>query len=788
MIAAEEQATHNNDPSKDDEVVLEDVVFGDSQQQGDDGCEPFAVAEHLGKAETKSGEKAPSLTPLEQDQRRIQRCLFVAIALMVSVAIVAVLAIVLPAERDDGGDDPFEGYYCGHDSTGGLFAENSDNCDGYPLRSLKIEGVLVDSIVQVKMVQEFQTVDIPSHDGEDDDRPVVSSYQLPLDEKAAVTSFRAQVDDTVIVAIVKEKEQARQEFEEAIKQGKNAYLGEQVRPDIFHMSLGNLPSEKVVRIEVAYITPIETVGADLMKFILPTGISPRYNPWTNSQDPIPPGQSFINEGVQISLMILLGQPLETITSHTSDIDVSVLAPLIVVDVVDDDPLARDVVIDIQLASESRPQVYIEERNNETQAIMVSLVPTFSDDVMAAAQAQASEFIFVVDRSGSMGSGGKIDQLKKALVQILDLLPNSASFNIISFGSAYEALFQESKSIENNRQLAKNHVNSFEADLGGTEILYPLEFIFDQHEGLEQNRIVFVMTDGEVSNTDDVIEYVAFRKGDHTRVFGLGIGSHVSRNLVNGIARSGGGTADYVDGRDDEAISAAVTRQMETALSPRLEDVQVDFEFPNNVAASTVKISKAPYRPPPLLANHRFLMYYLVEGIVAPIRMNVTADVLGADDLSYSYSFEAKDVIQVPNTIESHPVHIMAARELIRDLEEARSWLHSDGEPDSETVRDEIVSLGLEYQVSSSETSFVAINEDDEPISSFEDGGEGTQEDGDAMYDSSSYSGGTGAPRTYASSYGDDDGDEESSSSRKPTPTHYSLCASLLLLLVSFLFM
>ena len=105
MIAAEEQATHNNDPSKDDEVVLEDVVFGDSQQQGDDGCEPFAVAEHLGKAETKSGEKAPSLTPLEQDQRRIQRCLFVAIALMVSVAIVAVLAIVLPAERDDGGDD-----------------------------------------------------------------------------------------------------------------------------------------------------------------------------------------------------------------------------------------------------------------------------------------------------------------------------------------------------------------------------------------------------------------------------------------------------------------------------------------------------------------------------------------------------------------------------------------------------------------------------------------------------------------------------------------------------------
>lgn len=63
--------------------------------------------------------------------------------------------------------------------------------------------------------------------------PKSSRYQLALDEKAAVTQFRAQVGERVIDAVVKEKKQAKQEFQEAVEAGKNAYLAEQERDDIF---------------------------------------------------------------------------------------------------------------------------------------------------------------------------------------------------------------------------------------------------------------------------------------------------------------------------------------------------------------------------------------------------------------------------------------------------------------------------------------------------------------------------------------------------------------------------
>ena len=40
---------------------------------------------------------------------------------------------------------------------------------------------------------------------------------------------------------MKEKEQARREYKEAIEKGKGAYLMEEDEPDIFTVSVGNLP-------------------------------------------------------------------------------------------------------------------------------------------------------------------------------------------------------------------------------------------------------------------------------------------------------------------------------------------------------------------------------------------------------------------------------------------------------------------------------------------------------------------------------------------------------------------
>lgn len=75
-----------------------------------------------------------------------------------------------------------------------------------------------------------------------------------------------------------------------------------------------------------------------------------------------------------------------------------------------------------------------------------------------------------------------------------------------------------------------HVASMQADMGGTELLHPLSALMAIPPRPGFARQVLVLTDGQVSNSEAVINLVA-RNARHQRVFALGLG-HGARLVVS----------------------------------------------------------------------------------------------------------------------------------------------------------------------------------------------------------------------------------------------------------------
>ncbi|XP_076596043.1 von Willebrand factor A domain-containing protein 5B1 [Chaetodon auriga] len=187
-----------------------------------------------------------------------------------------------------------------------------------------------------------------------------------------------------------------------------------------------------------------------------------------------------------------------------------------------------------------------------------------------------EFIFLIDRSGSM-SGVNINRVKDAMVVILKSLVPGCLFNIIGFGSTFKSLFTTSQTYEEEAlALACEYVRKIRADMGGTNILAPLNWILRQPMSSGHPRLLFLLTDGAVSNTGKVIELVRSH-ARYVRCFTFGIGQNACRRLVQGLATVSKGTAEFL--AEGERLQPKMIKSLKKTMSPVLSDISIEWLFP-----------------------------------------------------------------------------------------------------------------------------------------------------------------------------------------------------------------
>jgi hypothetical protein len=81
-------------------------------------------------------------------------------------------------------------------------------------------------------------------------------------------------------------------------------------------------------------------------------------------------------------------------------------------------------------------------------------------------------------------------------------------------------------------------------MGGTEIFQPIQEIFKFAGEPGLPRHLYLLTDGGVSNTQEIVNLIRINRGT-TRVHTFGIGSGASTELVKDCAKAGLGHFSFI---------------------------------------------------------------------------------------------------------------------------------------------------------------------------------------------------------------------------------------------------
>ena len=560
-----------------------------------------------------------------------------------------------------------------------------------PLKHTAVDAAINGYIGTVKVKQAYEN---PY------DTKIEAVYVFPLPEKAAVSEFLMVIGDRTIRGILREKEEAVAIYKEARRQGFQASLLVQRRPNIFEQKVANIEPGKAIDIDITYFHTLAYKDG-WYSFVFPTVVGPRYNPpgYPDPVDAVPRGDSSNGAGTTIEYL----RPEER-SGHDISINVRLDAGVEIEDVKashgidvsrDGERTAvvklknqstipnRDFVLDFRVAGERLKSNLLTHRDPETGESYFTLMVIPPKDSTLVPR-QAMEMVFVLDCSGSM-SGRPLQQAKDAVLVALDRLGSNDTFQIIRFSdTASQFGARPVRATERNLTAARNFVSRLRAN-GGTEMINGVKAALDFPHDPSRYRFVTFMTDGYIGNERDILAAVHSRIGA-SRIFSFGVGNSVNRYLMQRMAEAGRGVVAYL-GLNDSArdvmddFFARVSR-------PALTDIEVDW---GGMAVTDVYPSALPdlFVGRPLVVTGKF------AGDRKAVR------VLGSSGGERHTLMSAQDV---DGTASSSLAKVWA-RLRIADLANRQTWA---GDPHGE-LGDAIRNTALRYQLVSNYTSFVAVD-------------------------------------------------------------------------------
>jgi Ca-activated chloride channel family protein len=562
--------------------------------------------------------------------------------------------------------------------------QGDPSVDQLPLKDTRVDISVSGVIADVKVRQIYRN---------EGSRPINASYVFPASTRAAVYSMRMQIGNEIIVAKIKEREQAKQEFEQAKEEGKSASLLEQQRPNVFSMSLANIMPQEQVEIELRY-TELLVPADNVYEVVFPTVVGPRYaSPDNkNKKDDKFVETPYQREGqkpasaLHISTRIFAGVPIYDLSCPSHQVSPQWQGQGVAQLTLDDsDPFQgnRDFVVRYRLAGDQIASGLLLFQGADENFFLYMAQPP---QRVATEAIPPREYIFVVDVSGSM-EGFPLNTSKRLLKDLIGQLRPTDLFNVVLFAGDSTVLSPQSLQA-NNANIAKAiSLLEQQRGAGGTELLPAIKeaMSLPRQEGI--SRSVVLVTDGYISGEQGVFEHIRANL-NRCNVFAFGIGGSVNRYLIEGVAKAGMGEPFIVT--DETEAEGVANKFREYIQTPVLTDIKV-----RTVGFNTYDVN--PMQFPDLFAQRPIILFGKWRGPVAG-----TIELTGKTGLG---DFVSRfDVAGSQPDEGNSALRYLWARSRIAELSD-----YGTSDVTEETAK-EITGLGLKYNLLTRYTSFIAVRE------------------------------------------------------------------------------
>jgi Ca-activated chloride channel family protein len=565
--------------------------------------------------------------------------------------------------------------------------------------------------------------------------PLNAKYLFPLHKEAAVFAMTMDVGDELVEAKIREREEARQTFEQGKREGKAAALLEQHRPNMFTQEIANLMPGDPIKVTLKYTQTVPRIDGGY-ELVVPLVVGPRYIPADRTSRPqvavlAPPAvlrdiaaadkanqpsatdvwqlgpvpdypdvagltipATIDADRVSIRVNLASGMPIANVMSATHALATAggvksktiTLAEGRTVD-------NRDFILRYTLSGSAPQAGLLAHRDARGGTFSLLIEPP---QAPTDADITPREMVFVLDTSGSM-AGLPIEASKTFMRHALQALRPADSFRVIRFSSsASELASGPIPATPGNVRAGTAYVESLRAD-GGTEVLAGLRQAYGIAQSPHTLRIVVFLSDGYVGNEPEILRMVSASVGQG-RLYAFGIGSAVNRYLIEEMARHGRGLSRIID--PTEKSHEAAIQFASRLKTPVLTDIRIDWgglkprdvtpaQIPDLFEGDSIRIQGRFEAA----GTHLVKVSGRVNGRPAllPLQIDVAAAATDA-------TREAIPLIWARSRIADHLHELMVPQ-----------GLRTSGQEDI-ALKAAVTDLGLKFSLVTQWTSFVAVSE------------------------------------------------------------------------------